>query len=89
MQMDNRLYKLMDWPSIEEIVYSESSHPKRILGGHRVKEGSLFRCSGPDAVQISVSVSERKKNVQMEKVDDAGFLLHLFRLKRVLSMFSI
>ena len=70
MQMDNRLYKLMDWPSIEEIVYSESSHPKRILGGHRVKEGFLIQVFRPDAVQISVSVSERKKNVQMEKVHD-------------------
>ena len=82
MQMDNRLYKLMDWPSIEEIVYSESSHPKRILGGHRVKEGFLIQVFRPDAVQISVSVSERKKNVQMEKVDDAGFFAALIPLKK-------
>mgnify|MGYP000052022993 CR=1 FL=1 len=82
MQMDNRLYKLMDWPSIEEIVYSESSHPKRILGGHRVKEGFLIQVFRPDAVQIGVSVSERKKNVQMEKVDDAGFFAALIPLKK-------
>ena len=41
--MDNKLYKLMDWPAIEEIVYSESSHPKRILGGHRTKDGFLVQ----------------------------------------------
>ena len=87
MQMDNRLYKLMDWPSIEEIVYSESSHPKRILGGHRVKEGFLIQVFRPDAVQISVSVSERKKNVQMEKVDDAGFFAALIPLKKSVKYF--
>ena len=75
--MDNKLYKLMDWPAIEEIVYSECSHPKRILGGHRVKEGFLIQVFRPDAVQVSVSVSERKKKVQMEKVDDAGFFAAL------------
>ena len=54
MQMDNRLYKLMDWPSIEEIVYSESSHPKRILGGHRVKEGFLIQVFRPDAPTLHI-----------------------------------
>lgn len=80
--MDNKLYKLMDWPAIEEIVYSECSHPKRILGGHRVKEGFLIQVFRPDAVQVSVSVSERKKKVQMEKVDDAGFFAALLPLKK-------
>ena len=41
--MDNKLYKLMDWPAIEEIVYSESSQPCSILGGHLVKEGYLIQ----------------------------------------------
>ena len=43
----------MDWPAIEEIVYSESSHPKRILGGHRTKDGFLVQVFRPDAVQVS------------------------------------
>ena len=80
--MDNKLYKLMDWPAIEEIVYSESSHPKRILGGHRTKEGFLVQVFRPDAVQVSISVSERKKKIQMEKVDDAGFFATLIPLRK-------
>ena len=72
--MDNKLYKLMDWPAIEEIVYSESSQPCSILGGHLVKEGYLIQqVFRPDAVSVSVSVSERKRAIQLEKVDDAGF----------------
>ena len=68
--MDNKLYKLMDWPSIEEIVYSESSHPKRILGGHRTKDGFLVQVFRPDAVQVSISVSERKKKILGALVDE-------------------
>ena len=75
--MDNKLYKLMDWPAIEEIVYSESSQPCSILGGHLVKEGYLIQVFRPDAVSVSVSVSERKRAIQLEKVDDAGFFAAL------------
>lgn len=82
MYMDNKLYKLMDWPAIEEIVYSESSHPKSILGGHRVKEGFLVQVFRPDAVSVSISVSERKRKIQMEKVDDAGFFASLIPLRK-------
>lgn len=80
--MDKKLYNLMDWPSIEEVVYSESSHPKRMLGGHRVKEGFLIQVFRPDAVQISLSISERKKSIPMEKVDDAGYFAALIPLKK-------
>lgn len=82
MHMDNKLYRLMDWPAIEEIVYSESSHPKRILGGHRTKEGFLVQVFRPDAVQVSISISERKKKIQMEKVDDAGFYATLIPIRK-------
>ena len=80
--MDNKLYKLMDWPAIEEIVYSESSQPCSILGGHLVKEGYLIQVFRPDAVSVSVSVSERKRAIQLEKVDDAGFFAALIPIKK-------
>ena len=32
--MNKRLYKLMNWPKIEEIVYSESDNPHEIMGAH-------------------------------------------------------
>lgn len=80
--MDNKLYKLMDWPAIEEIVYSESSQPCSILGGHLVKEGYLIQVFRPDAVSVSASVSERKRAIQLEKVDDAGFFAALIPIKK-------
>lgn len=76
--MDNKLYKLMDWPAIEEIVYSESSHPKRILGGHRTKDGFLVQVFRPDAVQVSISVSERKRKYRWKRLMMQVFLQHLY-----------
>ena len=38
--MEKILYDQMDWAGIEEIVYSESSDPGRLLGAHVVKEAS-------------------------------------------------
>ena len=32
--MDKKLYDMMDWAGIEELVYSESSNPHRLLGAH-------------------------------------------------------
>lgn len=32
--MDKKLYDLLDWAVIEELVYSESSDPHRVLGPH-------------------------------------------------------
>ena len=56
--MDNKLYKLMDWPAIEEIVYSESSQPCSILGGHLVKEGYLIRVFRPDAALLNLMIEK-------------------------------
>ena len=30
--MNNKLYKLMNWPEMEEIIYSESDNPHRAMG---------------------------------------------------------
>ena len=34
--MDAKLYVLMDWAAVEELVYSESSNPHEFLGPHPV-----------------------------------------------------
>lgn len=41
--MNNKLYKLMNWPEIEEIIYSESDHPHDILGPHAVGNQTLYQ----------------------------------------------
>ena len=38
--MDNKLYKLMNWPRVEGIIYSEENSPFEILGPHPEYTGS-------------------------------------------------
>ena len=39
--MNNKLYKLMNWPRIEGIVYSEEANPQEILGVHTTGKNVL------------------------------------------------
>ncbi len=73
LNMGNRLYDLMDWPSIEGVVYSECDEPMELLGGRICKDGFLIQTFAPDAVEINVRVDGRKKLYPMEKMDEAGF----------------
>ena len=41
--MDAKLYVLMDWAAVEELVYSESSNPHEFLGPHLMKEGLVIQ----------------------------------------------
>jgi len=48
LNMGNRLYDLMDWPSIEGVVYSECDEPMELLGGRICKDGFLIQTFAPD-----------------------------------------
>ena len=50
--MDKLLYDLMDWAGIEELVYSESPDPHRILGAHLTENGMLVQAFIPTARNI-------------------------------------
>ena len=50
--MDNKLYKMMNWPEIESIIYSECDHPHEILGKHSVQGGTLIQCFFPGAISV-------------------------------------
>ncbi|MBR0172775.1 MAG: 1,4-alpha-glucan branching enzyme [Lachnospiraceae bacterium] len=73
--MNNKLYKLMNWPEIEEIVYSDGSDPHRILGAHKVGASLLIQAFRPDAQKVDVIVDPagRKKRYEMELADEEGF----------------
>lgn len=73
LNMGNRLYDLMDWPSIEGVVYSECDESMELLGGRICKDGFLIQTFAPDAVEMNVRVDGRKKLYPMEKMDEAGF----------------
>ena len=40
--MNKKLYDLMNWPEIEGVVYSDTKHPKKLLGGHMTSKGFLI-----------------------------------------------
>ena len=71
--MNNKLYKMMNWPEIEEIIYSDGDNPHRILGAHKVGNSYLIQAFFPDAQSIKVHIENTKKTYDMELADEAGF----------------
>ncbi len=71
--MNNKLYKMMNWPEIEEIIYSDGDDPHRILGAHKVGNSYLIQAFYPDAISVKVYVENSKKSYDMELADEAGF----------------
>ncbi len=71
--MNNKLYKMMNWPEIEEIIYSDGDNPHRILGAHKVGSSCLIQAFYPDAQSMKVYIENTKKTYEMELADEAGF----------------
>ena len=71
--MDNKLYKMMDWPKIEEIIYSECDNPHELLGPHPVGGQTLIQAYFPMARAITIRFEDKLEDVEMELADDDGF----------------
>lgn len=85
--MEKILYDQMDWAGIEEIVYSESSDPGRLLGAHVVKEGLLIQAFLPGARTAAVKLGKEK--FPMEMADEACWFAVLFEDKRELEPYTL
>ena len=75
--MTKKLYKLMNWPKIEEIIYSECDNPHELLGPHKQGNQTLFQAYFPDAKEVSIEwkalrdgVSDSVCREQMEMADE-------------------
>ncbi len=84
--MDKNLYKYMDWPKIEEIVYAESDNPHALLGLHPILSLSpggqmLAQAYFPGASSLRLCL-EGGREVEMEKVDEAGYFAQLLPGKK-------
>lgn len=79
--MDNKLYRLMNWPEIEEVVYSECQNPERILGSKKVSGGHLVQCFIPGAQNVKIHSFSNEKEYDMTLVDEEGFYACLVPLK--------
>ena len=79
--MDNRTYKLMNWPLIEEVVYSECSYPQNVLGMHEVSGGYLIQAFFPGAKSAFVHCLSNNKLYKMELADEEGFFAYFSSAK--------
>ncbi|MCR4738738.1 MAG: 1,4-alpha-glucan branching protein GlgB [Lachnospiraceae bacterium] len=73
--MNKKLYKMMDWPEIEAVVYSEEEKPHDILGGHYVNGGILIQTFIPGVKKVYAVVTMNKgtEEYAMEMADEEGF----------------
>ncbi|MDD3369144.1 MAG: alpha amylase C-terminal domain-containing protein [Lachnospiraceae bacterium] len=71
--MNKKLYKLMNWPEIEGVLYADTDRPGEILGVHSVKEGQLIQCCFKGAQKVTFRDLAKNTETVMEQVDEAGF----------------
>ena len=95
--MDKKLYGLMNWPKIEEIIYSECDNPHELLGPHKSGKQTLVQAYFPGAVQADIIFDRSEKEegqhsaeekpmeetqaVRMELADEDGFFAALVSKK--------
>ncbi len=83
--MNKKLYNLMNWADIEEIVYGEAAHPERLLGSHNEGRNSLIQCFFPGASNVSLCITASdnskgktvKEEIKMEMADENGYFAAL------------
>ncbi len=83
--MTSKLYKLMNWPKIEEIIYAESDHPEELLGPHKAGTQTLLQAFFPGAkevrVQYGLENAKAPKEKKMELADEDGYFAALLPAK--------
>ncbi len=81
--MDETLYKTLNWPEIEAIVYSEHDNPHNILGPHLTEYGMQINAFLPGVSEVLVKDTGTGKLYSMECVDEAGFYSCLISKKHI------
>ncbi|MDD6202246.1 MAG: 1,4-alpha-glucan branching protein GlgB [Lachnospiraceae bacterium] len=71
--MKDKLYKMMNWPDIEGIVYAEEDHPEKVLGAHVVANSTLYQTFVPYAKEVDLVIEDDNKKYPMELADETGF----------------
>lgn len=81
--MNKKLYKLMNWAKIEEIVYSESDDPHEILGAHVTGGSVLVQTFQPGAKSVRLQLLDGDKSYRMEEADEEGYFALLLPGKTI------
>ena len=80
--MNEKLYRLMNWPEIEAIIYSEEDDPHRLLGPHQEGNATVVQAFYPGAVSMELKLPGQK-TVEMEQADEAGYYAALVGGKEI------
>ncbi|MCM1044382.1 MAG: 1,4-alpha-glucan branching protein GlgB [Candidatus Gastranaerophilales bacterium] len=80
--MTNKLYKMMNWPKIEEIIYAECDNPHELLGPHRAGSQTLLQAFFPGAKEVTVEWGQEEdtgkcQEKKMELADEEGYFAAL------------
>ena len=75
--MNNRLYKMMNWPKIEEIIYSECDDPHTLLGPHKTGKQYLIQAYFPGAKKAELVFEGMEETIPMELADEDGYFAAL------------
>lgn len=87
--MNKKQYNLMNWESIESVIYADCDHPFEILGINQVKEEKLLQVFYPGAQKVILNILKpAAKSMEMECVDEAGFF-SLFVTKNNITDYSL
>ena len=52
--MDEKLYKFMNWPRIEDVVYCEENAPRDVMGPSLTQDGVVVQGFFPGAEEVLV-----------------------------------
>lgn len=81
--MNNKLYKYMNWPVIEDVVFAESDDPHAVLGAHPAGNSTLIQTYQPGAQKAVLILEESREKIKMEMADEEGFFAALAPQKNV------
>lgn len=79
--MDEKLYNLMNWPRIEDVVYCEESAPRDVMGPSLTQEGVIVQGFFPDAEAVSVVTGGKTYVCELE--DEAGYYAVLLPRRKI------
>ena len=71
--MTNKLYRQMNWPKIEDIIYSESDNPHELLGPHKCGAQTLVQAYFPQAKEAEIVFEQSGETVEMSLADEDGY----------------
>ena len=79
--MTDKLYHLMNWPKIEDIIYSECDNPHELLGPHKTGKETLVQAYFPGAEKAELVFEKTGEAIEMELADEDGFFAALVAQK--------